>query len=239
MHAMAPATLTAIVGLTVTITTPYYPFPRLYNFSDTVGVLTTPIVLIAGLIALATVWATRRLRSPNTGSQVALDRTFVYAASVVAIVGIWIATWGLMFDAFQLSSFYGSVAAAPAMTLFFVTVALLMTSLDEEASDARRWSAVASIAALLLLMTTSKGRTISLSQLNEGVRSSIGRHMPADWSRHTPFMTLDDNTVYLDMDNPSTSALMQYSVIKILLLSRSPVFSPDKLVVRSFSRYGR
>jgi hypothetical protein len=114
-----------------------------------------------------------------------------------------------------------------------------MTGLDEESSDARRWSAVASIAALLLLMTTSKGRTISLSQLNEGVRSSIGRHMPADWSRHTPFMTLDDNTVYLDMDNPSTSALMQYSVIKILLLSRSALFSPDKLVVRSFSRYGR
>ena len=47
-------------------------------------------------------------------------------------------------------------------------------------------------------------------------------------------MTLNDNTVYYDMDSLMTGALMQYSVIKILLLSRNPEFSRDKLTILPF-----
>jgi hypothetical protein len=59
---------------------------------------------------------------------------------------------------------------------------------------------------------------------------------PADWHRRTPYMTLADNTVYYDMDNLATGVLMQYSVIKILLLSRKPGFSRSDLVIRPFGR---
>jgi hypothetical protein len=41
-----------------------------------------------------------------------------------------------------------------------------------------------------------------------------------------PAITLDDNVVYLDATNLMTSPLMQYSMIKVILLAR--VREPDK-----------
>ena len=46
-------------------------------------------------------------------------------------------------------------------------------------------------------------------------------------------------SVYLDADNPMTSPLMQYSIIKILLLSRNSDFSREKLTILPFSRRAR
>jgi hypothetical protein len=72
--AILPAALTAPVGVTVTRTTAVYPFgERLCNVSDAVGVMTTPVVLTAGFVALAIVWATWDRRRRETASPLALD----------------------------------------------------------------------------------------------------------------------------------------------------------------------
>jgi hypothetical protein len=236
---VVPAILTAIVGVAVTRTA-YYPFDdRLYSISDVIGVFLTPVVVMAGLAALAIVWAITDDRTRDAPSTIAVDRLLVYAASIVMMGGIQIATWGLFFDAFQLSTLYRSVAVAPAMAIFFVTAALLLTSCRPEVSDSQRQSAIASLAALGLLMTAAIGRPISWEQLREGVHASVGRYLPADWPRRTPMMSLDDNTVYVDGNNVITGPVMQFSMIKILLLSRSPEFSRDKLTVLIFGGRAR
>jgi hypothetical protein len=82
-------------------------------------------------------------------------------------------------------------------------------------------------------MSTGQGRNIGFSQFGEGVRASLGRYLPSGWPPRTPYMTLDDNTVYYDRESV-TSALMQYSFIKILLLSRTRTLSRDNLTILPF-----
>jgi hypothetical protein len=233
--AILPAALTAVVGVTVTRTTAVYPFgERLFNVSDAVGVMTTPAVLTAGFVALAIVWATWDLRGRETASPLALDRMFIYGASIVIMAAIHAVTRGMLFDAFQLSNLFRAVAPAPVMAVFFATVGVLLAGCREGVNDVHRRSAIASLAALLLLMSTAKGRNVSLAQLSEGARASLGRYLPADWQRRTPYMTLHDNIVYYDAENLMSSPLMQYAVIKILLLSRNPEFSREKLTILPF-----
>ena len=238
--AILPAIFTAVVGVIVTAKTAYYPFDdRLYNLSDAVGVVTTPVVLMAGFVALIILWTAASRNPPDAASPVALDRMLVYAASVVVMAAVQIPTRGLLFDAFQLSTLLRSVAVAPIMAIFFVTFGMLLTTYRTSGSDVDRRSAIASIAALLLVMSTTRGRDISFLQLSEGVRASLGTYLPTDWSRRTPYMTLADNTIYYDLDNLATAALMQYSVIKIRLLSRNPEFSHDKLTILPFGQRPR
>jgi hypothetical protein len=221
---IAPALLTAVVGITVTAATAYYPFDeRLYNLWDAVRVLTTPSVVAAGAAAAVVLWTAR-------GS--AYDRLLVYAAAVVVAAGLQIATAGLLFDAFQFSTTFRSVAVAPAMAIFFATFALLFMAADKR-------DALAATAALALLMTAPKGRPIGTAQLSEGLRATFSDYVPAAWSHRTPHLTLADGAIYYSMDNPMTGALMQYSVIKIMLLSRNPEFSRDKLTILPFDSRGR
>jgi hypothetical protein len=235
---VVPAALTVVVGLAVTRTA-YYPFGgNLYSLSDALGILLAPTVVAAALAALVIVWAVVD-RARDEESAIARDRLFVYAASVVAMAGIQIQSWGLFFDAFQLSTLFRSVAVAPAMAVFFVTAALLLTGHRDATSTLQRRSSIAALAALLLLMTTAAGRTISWPQLSEGVRASFSRYVPAAWARNAPPMTLNDNVVYFDADNIMTSAIMQYSMIKILLLSRNAEFSRETLTVLPFQRRAR
>ena len=84
--AIVPAAVTAVVGVTVTAKTAFYPFDdRLYNISDAVGVFMTPVVLMAGFVALMILWTAASRKPPDAASPVALDRMLVYAASVVVM----------------------------------------------------------------------------------------------------------------------------------------------------------
>ena len=237
--AIAPAALTGVIGLVVTATTAYYPFgDQLYSISDAIGVLLTPQVLAGGFAACLIIrhvfWSVRDEKSREAVSHVAVDRMFIYVAAVVVMGAIQIPTYGLLFDAFQLSNLFRGVATAPALAIFAVVVGLLREAYRKKDSPYQASGAVVPIAAVLLLMSATPGGIISLAQLKEGILSSTTRHLPRDWPRRTPVMTMSDNIVYYDASNLMTAALMQYSIIKILLLSRNPAFSGDQLIVRPF-----
>jgi hypothetical protein len=239
-NGIVPAALVVVTGIGVTAKTAYYPFDeRLYSLSDAIGVLTTPIVLVAGFVSLMVLWAVVDRRSPETAGAVAIDRILVYAASVAVMGGIQIPTIGLLFDSFQLSNLFRSVGVAPIIAIFFAAVGLLLTSYRSGTTDVARGSAFASMALLLLLTGTAQGRHIGFSQLGTALRASFSSYLPPDWSRRTPDMTLADNTVYYDVRNLETGALMQYSVIKILLLSRKPEFAREKLTILPFGERAR
>jgi hypothetical protein len=231
--AIAPAALVAVAGTVITKMTAVYPFDeRLYNFSDVLTLMQKPPVLIACFVSVVTILAVRSRLFLRSEAPVALDRLFVYAASVVAMGGIQIPTQGLLFDAFQMSNVFTGVGVAPAMAIFAAVAALSLRSDLATVSEFHKRSSIATLAALLLLMSSTRGRHVSLSQLGEGIRASISWYLPSDWlRRRTPYMTLQDNVVYLDASNLMTGPLMQYSVIKILLLSRTSKFSGERPIV--------
>jgi len=235
--AIVPAALTAVVGLITTKVTAVYPFgDRLYRISDVIEVLLTPEVLTASLVALVII-SVATGQSSRQSAPVALDRMFVYAASVVVMAGIQILTLGLLFDAFQLSNILHGVALAPAIAIFSVVVGLCLRCYKEGAGDFHRRNSIASIAALLLLMSTTRGHDISLFQLSEGALAAVSDYFPEDWlRRRTPYMTLHDNVIYLDAANPMTSPLMQYSLIKIFLLSRTSRLANEGLTILPFGQ---
>lgn len=233
--AIVPATLTAIIGVATTMATNIYPFDeRLYSISDALGVLLSPVVLTAALVAVVIIWTATRRRPEDSESSVALDRMLIYSAGVVVMAGIQIPTLGLLFDAFQLSNLFQAVATAPVIAVFSVTVGLLLRSYRNSTSDYQKWSVIATIASLLFLMTMTKGRDASLSQLRDGLRSTFTPYLPADWPRGKPSITLDNNVVYFDTENILMGPLAQYSMLKILLLSRNADFSRDKLTILPF-----
>jgi len=236
--AVAPAALTAIIALVTMSTTVVYPFDaRLYNISDVLAVLRTPETLTAGLVSVLMIVFAAHQPSRHTTSPVALDRMFVYAASVVAMAGIHIPTRGFLFDAFQLSTIFISVAVAPTVAVLSGIVGLFLKSYENSVSELDRRCSIAAIAALLLLMSTTRGKNITLTQLSEGTRSAISKHFPDGWLRHrTPYMTLQDNVVYLHTESLMTSALMQYSLIKILVLSRNSKLENQGITVLPFGR---
>jgi hypothetical protein len=49
-------------------------------------------------------------------------------------------------------------------------------------------------------------------------------------------MTLQDNIVYIDTTNVMTGALMQYSILKILLLSKTSRLASEGLTILPFPR---
>ena len=94
-------------AIVVTAKTAYYPFDdRLYNISDTIAVFTTPVVVMGALAALAVLWLAADRQPRDAAHPVALDRMFVYAAAIVVTAAVQIPTWGMLFDAFQLSTQY-------------------------------------------------------------------------------------------------------------------------------------
>ena len=234
--AVAPAALTAIVGLVVMMTTVVYPFDaRLYSIVDVIALLKRPEVLAAGLVSVVLISVAASQVSRQSTTSMALDRLFVYAAGVVALGGVLLPTWGRLFDAFQFSNAFISVGAAPAMAIFSVAVGLCLKGFREGENELQKRSSIAALMAILLLMSTTRGGTVSLLQLNKGVRAAVSSYLPADWiGRRTPFITLQDNVVYLDSRNLMTSALMQYSLIKVFLLSRSSKFANEGITVLPF-----
>jgi hypothetical protein len=234
--AVAPAALTAIVGLVVMMTTVVYPFDaRLYSIVDVIALLKRPEVLAAGLVSVVLISVAASQVSRQSTTSVALDRLFVYAAGVVALGGVLLPTWGRLFDAFQFSNAFISVGAAPAMAIFSVAVGLCLKRFREGENELQKRSSIAALMAILLLMSTTRGGTVSLLQLNKGVRAAVSSYLPADWiGRRTPFITLQDNVVYLDSRNLMTSALMQYSLIKVFLLSRSSKLANEGITVLPF-----
>jgi hypothetical protein len=236
--AVAPAALTAVVGIVTTITTAVYPFDqRLYNISDVIAVLQTPAVLLAGLVGIAMIVTTARHAPRASASPMALDRLFVYSASVVVMGGIQIPTWGLLFDAYQLSNIFRGVGVAPTLAVVAVVAASSLKTYQEAENELAKRSSIAALATLLLLMSSTRGRPVSLSQLGEGLRAAVSSHLPDDWlRRRTPAMTLQDNIVYIDTTNVMTGALMQYSILKILLLSRTSRLASEGLTILPFPR---
>jgi hypothetical protein len=234
--AIAPALLTAVVGFVVMKATVVYPFDaRLYNVFDAIALLKRPEVLAGGFVSLVLIFVAASRISRQSTTSIAIDRFFVYAAGVVALGGIQISTWGLLFDAFQLSDVFTSVGPAPAIAIFSVVIGLCLKGLQEGESELQRRSSIAALAAILLLMSTTKGGNASLSQFGKGVRATVSGYLPANWiGRRTPYMTLQDNIVYFSAENLMTSALMQYSVMKIFLLSRSSKLADKGITVLPF-----
>jgi hypothetical protein len=216
---LIPAALTAAVAALIMLFTTVYPQKdNLFDFRVAAMILASPAVLMSGVAAIALIWSAAD-RSRETPPLVALDRLLIYAAAIVVMAGFAIVAYGQPFYAFRLGTMFREIAPAPGLAVIAGTAALLLGARRESADAAVRGSMAAGLATMLLLMTSIKGPSTGVTQFAEGVRAGVSRYTPPRWERW-PQMSFDDNVVYLDGRNPMSSPLMQYSLIKALLLAR-------------------
>jgi hypothetical protein len=182
-------------------------------------ILASPAVLMSAVAAIALIWSAAD-RSREAPTLVALDRLLIYAAAIVVMAGFAVVAYGQAFYAFRLGTMFREMAPAPSLAVIAGTAALLLGSRRETTDVAVRSGMIAGLAAVLLLMTSIKGPSTGVTQFAEGVRASLSRYAPPRWERW-PQMSYDDNVVYLDARNPTSSPLMQYSLVKALLLART------------------
>ena len=218
--AVVPAAITALIATVALWFTAFYAFKdTFFNISATAALFAMPSVLgsmVAAAVLMLAAWDHRR----DVANQVALDRLFMYAASVVAMAGLSLVSYGEL----AVGALFRGVAPAPVLAIVGGTAAMLVHSHRSADRDFITTpagpSAAVALATILLLMSSIRGRPISVTQLAEGARAAFTTHFPGEWLRRTPRMSLNDDIVYFDAQNLMTSPLMQYSVIKTILRAR-------------------
>jgi hypothetical protein len=233
--ALIPPALTAAAAALVMLFTTVYPQKdNLFDLGVAAAILASPAVITSAVAGIALIWnAADRSRAAPT--LVALDRLLIYAAAIVVMAGFAIVAYGQPFYAFRLGTMFREMAPAPSLAVIAGTASLLLGSRRESTDVAVRGCMVAALATVLLLMTSIKGPSMGVTQFAEGVRASVSRYTPPRWERW-PQMSFDDDVVYLDAGNPTSSPLMQYSLIKALLLAKAGELKERKPAIAVFGR---
>ena len=191
--------------------------------------------MVSAVAAIALIW-TAADRSRETPTVIAVDRLLIYAASIVVMAGLAIVAYGQPFYAFRLGTMFRELGPAPGIAVIAGTAALLVYSRREATDVASRRSVIAGLATLLLLMSSISGPDIGVTQFVEGIRAGVTAYLPPTWQQRWPQMSFDDNVVYVDAHNPMSSALMQYSLIKTLLLAKTGELRERKPAIAVFGQ---